>query len=401
MSKGTVIYIGGFELPDKNAAANRVVANAKIFRDLGYSTILVGIDKEDRFTYSLEENRFNEYTYQNNVCLTKSYPETKYKWLKYLVDINDFLFLVNKYSDIKAVICYNYQSPALNRIINYCKKNNIKVISDCTEWYGKTEGNIFFRGIKYIDTALRMKVVNRRVDGLILVSNYLKKYYTDKTSVVIPTLVNNDTTISPTFNEQNRVKLVYAGIPFRLGKELKNKELAKDRLDLTISLMYEIFKKNINFELNIYGITKDDYLEVIPSDNEIINKMGEAIIFHGNIAHNILQSEINKSDFSIMLRDDNRTTQAGFPTKFTESINLYVPVITTDTSDLANYLVEGKNGYFLEIDNKEKSIEKLISILSKDKIEINSMKTYIKNTNIFNIGNWEKEVKIFFNNVGV
>ena len=32
--KGTVLYIGGFELPDKNAAAQRVVGIAKSLRDL-------------------------------------------------------------------------------------------------------------------------------------------------------------------------------------------------------------------------------------------------------------------------------------------------------------------------------------------------------------------------------
>ena len=35
--KGTIIYYGGFSLPDKNAAANRVVSNGKIFKDLGYN----------------------------------------------------------------------------------------------------------------------------------------------------------------------------------------------------------------------------------------------------------------------------------------------------------------------------------------------------------------------------
>mgnify|MGYP004602292779 FL=1 len=32
--KKTLVYIGGFELPDKNAAAHRVVSNAEIFREL-------------------------------------------------------------------------------------------------------------------------------------------------------------------------------------------------------------------------------------------------------------------------------------------------------------------------------------------------------------------------------
>ena len=30
--KGTVLYVGGFELPDRNPAAHRVINNSKILR---------------------------------------------------------------------------------------------------------------------------------------------------------------------------------------------------------------------------------------------------------------------------------------------------------------------------------------------------------------------------------
>ena len=44
--KGSVLYVGGFELPDKNAAAHRVINNAKILRELGYRVIFCGVDRE-------------------------------------------------------------------------------------------------------------------------------------------------------------------------------------------------------------------------------------------------------------------------------------------------------------------------------------------------------------------
>ncbi len=45
MSKGTILYVGGFELPDKNAAAHRVLSNGKIFRELGYNVVFIDVDK--------------------------------------------------------------------------------------------------------------------------------------------------------------------------------------------------------------------------------------------------------------------------------------------------------------------------------------------------------------------
>ena len=44
-NRGTILYVGGFELPDKNAAAHRVLNNAKIFRELGFHVIFCGIDQ--------------------------------------------------------------------------------------------------------------------------------------------------------------------------------------------------------------------------------------------------------------------------------------------------------------------------------------------------------------------
>ena len=41
-----ILYVGGFELPDKNAAAHRVLGNAKAFRDLGNDVAFISIDSE-------------------------------------------------------------------------------------------------------------------------------------------------------------------------------------------------------------------------------------------------------------------------------------------------------------------------------------------------------------------
>lgn len=42
----TILYVGGFELPDKNAAAHRVLNNARLLRELGYEVVFCGVDRE-------------------------------------------------------------------------------------------------------------------------------------------------------------------------------------------------------------------------------------------------------------------------------------------------------------------------------------------------------------------
>ena len=62
--KGTILYVGNFELPDKGAAANRVVSNGKLFRKLGYGTAYLGIRKDADFAgvqlLDAEQNMYEE-----------------------------------------------------------------------------------------------------------------------------------------------------------------------------------------------------------------------------------------------------------------------------------------------------------------------------------------------------
>ena len=79
-----------------------------------------------------------------------------------------------------------------------------------------------------------------------------------------------------------------------------------------------------------------------------------------------VKQAIMHADFTVFLRDKNIGTMAGFPTKFAESMCLGTPVITTDTSDLAEYLHHGENGFFLDISDQAGSLKVLEEIVSLD-----------------------------------
>ncbi len=394
MSKGVIVYIGGFKLPDKNAAANRVMANAEIFAKLGYSTVLIGIDRN--ISYGKDVTIIKIKSSDKITCWVTPYPRGKKDWLRYLTSINEFRLITSKYKDIKAVIVYNYQSMAFAKISKYCLKNNIELISDCTEWYDEKEGNMVFHLLKYLDTTIRMKVLNKRVDALILATNYLRNYYKDKKVAVIPTLISMQDYKEPVYTDSNPIRLIYAGTPFRLGKPLKNRNLAKDRLDIAIRLLYKAHKKGVKFIFDIYGITKEQYLEVLSDDTGMLQIMKDSVFFHGRRSNKEIQNLIRKADLSLLLRDKNRRTNVGFPTKFTESINCNVPVITTYTSDLIKYLIETKNGFFIDIKREDLDEEKFIKILSLNADRLKEMKIYCFKSNIFNIENWIEEVELLF-----
>ena len=64
--------------------------------------------------------------------------------LRRFFGIQNILSVVSAYDDIKIIICYNFRSVPFLRVIAYCRKNGIKVISNTTEWYGKTGRNVVF-----------------------------------------------------------------------------------------------------------------------------------------------------------------------------------------------------------------------------------------------------------------
>ena len=54
MKKGTILYVGNFELPDKGASANRVVNNGKLFKSLGYEVAFFGVNTASSFPCQME-----------------------------------------------------------------------------------------------------------------------------------------------------------------------------------------------------------------------------------------------------------------------------------------------------------------------------------------------------------
>lgn len=337
MSKGTIIYIGGFELPDKNAAAHRVFSNGKIIRELGYNAVFIYVDKSLNAKSNILETKK---VFQNFECWAIPYPESNRAWLKYLTSIDPLEKVASQYNDIKAFIAYNYQAAALYKLIRFCRKQHLKVFADCTEWYSTKGTNIFFKIIKGFDSFFRMRVLHKKLDGLIVISKYLEKYYkTCKNVIRIPPLVDlseEKWTISFEKFSDNKIRFIYSGNP---GKN-------KDRINSFIEELYRLRALN-SFVFNVVGIEKEQYLNDYPDHLNLLNELGNSVLFSGRISHIDSIRYLKQSDFSIFIRENSRMNNAGFPTKFVESISCGTPVITTKTSNLEDYLIDGKNGFFI------------------------------------------------------
>ena len=351
---GTILYIGGFELPDKNAAAQRVLANAKLFREVGYEIILLGAKKNIEYDTPIITTLFK---YDGFSMYSVAYPKTVRQWMDYLTNANKYIEFAENIKNLKCIICYNFPSIALEKIRQYCVKSNIKCIADVTEWYSGKSRVFPINLLKNLDTFYRMRIVQKKMDALIVISRYLEQYYSGCNNVIyIPPLTDlkylarNHTQKTP----KKELRLVYAGSP-RL----------KDQINLLIEALSRV-KRNVR--LDIIGIDELEYLSIYP-EHRNRKMLTSNIVFHGRLSHSVTLDYVRNADFSCFFRYEDIVTKAGFPTKFTEAISLGTPVLTNRSSNIDEYIHNDINGVLvktLDIDEIARTIETLSTNIRVD-----------------------------------
>ncbi len=334
--KNRIVYTGLFHLPDRDAAANRVRGISKILLDCEYKITFVGLSDE------------NIQSQDNIDYVVAPTPQNAKDWIHLQFNCNEVLNVINNDDTILAVILYNYPSFLFSKIRKLCKKKGIKIIADCTEWYHSSSKERFAL-IKNLETSKRMYLDNKRVDGLIVISKYLQSYYKEKNTILIPPIFDyselRKSGNGKTADIDKRV-FVFA------GSITSQKEGIKE----IVESFSELSKNRDDVLLKIIGVSKEDYIKNNGNNDNLNN-----IHFFGRMPHDVCISEIKNSDFQIFVRQSNRVNNAGFSTKFSESYACGIPVITTKTSNLDDYLIDGYNGYWIT-NNINEVIQKAISI---------------------------------------
>ena len=389
--EGSLLYIGGFEPPDKNAAAQRVWANSLLFESLGMRVILLGVSES---TASLSKNSASKF-----LTYMKQYPSKLFQWFIMLVSIKEVKSIVKnvkKHGEIKLIVAYNYPAIALLRLYFYTRRKNLKLIADCTEWSQVENPGYIKEWIKNFDTALRMRYIHAKLDGIIVISRYLKDYYSKKMSSVLllPPLVNKcdeKWTYEGVIIPQDKIVIVYAGSPGNGGK---------DRLDLIVKALSSISEKtNLRYELKIIGIDKTQYLKDFDQESIPAN-LESKLSFMGKIPHTQALVLLKNAHYSIFVRDKNRITNAGFPTKFVESISCGTPVLTNNSSNITDYLMSGENGFLLG--NVFADLSGDLQLALEQRIEkIMLMKNVCKSTRVFDYSNYAREMSVFLRQIEV
>jgi len=306
------------------------------------------------------------------------YPTGTKHWIHQIVTFVDAQSIIEKKTDY--VILYNFPSIASLRILKACHKHGIKVIHDLTEWES-SKGWSPREIIRKIDINLRMHYCMKRMDGVIAISRYLYEYYKKYTNTIfVPPTVdltdkkwNHERSIST----GEKIKLVYAG---NAGFGVK------DRLDIIINSVTRF----PDMQLDVIGMTREQYelgygIKLADVSN---------LTFHGRVSHTEAILTVQDADFQFLIRDCNLKNNAGFPTKFVESLACCTPIIATLTSNIGDFLKDGENGFIVDDKRPLDDVLKFISKLSST--DIIRMKEICRNCHSFDYREFKSSFKQLF-----
>lgn len=356
-----IVYTGFFSYPDSNANSLRVHGMVDMLKTLGHNIkVIPGIQSQESVDKNIDIIQIDEY---------KSGLFSGINGLRGMfVGDNTIHYLESLQEKPDIIILYGTHLSYLTRLIKYTKKYGVKLILDVVEWYDPRHlpGGIF--GPFAFMNELSMRHFVKQADGLIVISEYLKKYYTNKGCKLI--------LLPPIFPEQKKsivnkfsnsvIHLCYVGTP---GKK-------EDFLSLCESLE-NIYNDNIQFYMHFVGFTKQQLLmnEKFKKYSFINNK--KVCSFYGRLTNEEAKKIISKSHFSIFFRPNLRFANAGFPSKLAESFSLGTAVICNDISDVKKYVSNEYNGFILksEFDNAD-----LYQLLKKVFLSKNQEYLYMKNS---------------------
>lgn len=366
-----IIYLGSFRLPNGDAAAARVLNVAKALRLAGHIVSFISWGGENRYCDLCPDGKYRvdgfEYIVTNELDPKGGiFEKVRCKLMR---GRKTKCILSHKLGNYDVIITYN---GSLSRwLMTFTKKHHIKLINDITEWYDYNE----LKPTDWLSYAYDMHCVQKKVKNKIVISTYLDRFYHGTNNIVVPATCDATETkwhqssdiIMSSMCKYDGITMIYAGNPAR-----------KDAVHYVINAVNILAKEGAKLRFLIIGITKEKYIERykdLLSEKELNN----SIKFLGRVSQDDVPSFYALADFMVLLREPNRKSNAGFPTKFAESFTSGTPVIANLTSDIGLYLKDGKTGFVVD-DPSEKAIYQTIKekVLPLSKKDIESLKKNVR-----------------------
>lgn len=348
MDKGFIVYVGSVSFPSQSAASRRILGNLHCFKALGYKPVVLSSGYGNGDEEVLEGIRIIHLNERTNEELPRLLKHLSY----FNVGSKSKGWLKNNERNISAVVLYSGYSPYLFKLLPWSRRTNIPLIFDAVEWYDPKSLFRYLIDPFYWNIELAMRYLIKKTRNVIAISSYLNNYYESAkcNTVIVPPLLNIKE-IEPNLVPNNDGLIVsYTGNPGR-----------KDLFNNYLIAVNKIFTKGKKIKFHIAGISDKELFKYPFFKENGVKETPSFVRNYGRVNFEESLEITKKSDFSFLQRPYLRSTKAGFPTKFVESMALGTPTILNITSDLGTYAIDGVNSIFCTDD----SVDSLVIALEK------------------------------------
>jgi len=338
MGNGWIAYVGHMLFPWGQAASRRVYGNAMSMVSAGHNVVVAsGSDQSQNITCLEKHDNGKNLSHIGLGACSKGNESPWGKALRLLFEssLRTINWLESQPTKPTHIVLYGGYSPYMLRLIPWCRRNNVTLVADIVEWHDPQQlpGGKF--GLSSLNYAVAMRYLFPKCDGIISISSYLSDYYRQCGCPVvqIPPTLDMSKVASPEIVQHPVSKpltLVYAGDPRK-----------KDLLRPIIDGMKLAAPDADRVRLLVLGPTEEQVLATC-TDGAPLPKSVQLL---GRVPQNQVAGILRRADFSVLLRPQMRFANAGFPTKFVESMANGVPVIANCTSDIGTYLHDGVEGF--------------------------------------------------------
>jgi glycosyltransferase involved in cell wall biosynthesis len=325
------LFVSYYDYPDGDAGAHRVHALATLASQCGLEHHILGMGRpggsegpESRRVTTLRIGT-------GRMARAVDHLLFGYRLRRFLKEHSgEYTHIVLSYVPLGAMLS----------VRNYAKRHGAILIHDSVEWYSRQEFKLGLLDYQFIQNELLNRFLVRPPIKVIAISSFLQAHFTDRGCDVvrIPVILDMSGFSPEKHVVSGRTTIVYAGSPGR-----------KDSLERIVRgylLLTELERQRI--ALRIVGIDLEKLLLLCRhTDPESIRTSG--ITAGGRVGHSEVLDELRRADFTILIREDElRYSKAGFPTKVVESLACATPVICNDTSDIFEYLQDGRSAVRVE-----------------------------------------------------
>ncbi|WP_308467875.1 glycosyltransferase [Rathayibacter soli] len=238
-----------------------------------------------------------------------------------------------------AILVYGTSLGYLLRLIPLARRLNVPLVIDAVEWQKSSHlpGGRF--GPFAVANAISMRLMARRASGVIVISRYLEQHFAHQGSPTlrVPPLFSVGIDRGRAHLPDRPLSLCYVGSPGQ-----KDKRTVRN----LVLMCRDLEVRQTELRIDIVGVDRHVAASLIGRD-AAVSIDHPSLQFHGRVSADQAREVVAHSHFSVLQREDERYTRAGFPSKVAESLILGTPVMTNMSSDLSDYLTDGVNAKVL------------------------------------------------------